>query len=230
VILSCGLLRNENDPLALNRARIALINRVTRLIESPREMAVIVFDAKLPPAGLPSIFHTRGATVMFAKEYDEADDLIEHLIRIHSSPKQLTVVSSDRRLQTAAKRRRAVSKTAEVWLDEMIAAEAKFKRQKSVGQQPPTDSQPPLDERPVEVDKWLEFFQIDDRELLIELGADAESTTAGVEDFQSGVSAEFGDLFGSSIKPADLDDMKGVFPQEFLDDIEAELGDDEDLI
>ena len=223
VILSCGLLRQDNDPLAMNRARMALINRVARLIESPREVAVIVFDAKNPPAGLPSIFHKRGVTVMFAKEYDEADDLIEYLIRVHSSPKQLTVVSSDRRLQTAAKRRKAVSRTADAWLDEMIAAEEKIDRQKTVERQPPADAHPQSADRPIEVDKWLEFFQIDEQELLAQLDADTA-------EFQSGVSAEFDDLFGSSIDPDDLDDLKNIFPQDFLDDIEAELGEEEDLI
>ena len=225
VILTCGLLRQENSPLAMNRARIALINRVARSMGS-EEAAVVVFDAKHPPPGLPSIFHKRGVTVMFAREHDEADDLIEHLIRVHSVPKKLTVVSSDRRLQTAASRRKATSKTAEAWLDELIATEARIRD----ADQPPAEPQPTLADRPVDVDKWLDFFQIGEQDLLLEAETDAALLGSSDEDFQAGVSVEFSDLFGRTIDPAELDDLKNVFPQDLLAEIEAELADDEDLI
>ena len=55
--------------------------------------------------------------MIFAQHHDEADTLIEEMIQRHSAPKQLTVVSSDLRLQTAANRRKAVAVDSENWLD-----------------------------------------------------------------------------------------------------------------
>jgi hypothetical protein len=47
----------------------------------------------------------------------EADDLIEDLIRQHSAPRQLTVVSDDHRIQQAARRRHCVALNCAAYLD-----------------------------------------------------------------------------------------------------------------
>lgn len=85
----------------------------------------VVFDAKDAPPDLPSQFVRHRVTVRFAREVAEADDLIETLIRQNSSPKRLTIVSSDRRLQTAAKRRGCVSLDSETFLDALMGGTAK---------------------------------------------------------------------------------------------------------
>ena len=66
----------------------------------------IVFDAKQAPPGLPHQLDHGGITVIFARGYDDADELIEELIASNSTPRRLTVVSSDHRIQRAARRRR----------------------------------------------------------------------------------------------------------------------------
>ncbi len=77
----------------------------------------IVFDAKSRLIGdRPPLSRFRGE-VLFASDHDEADDLIEQLIRDHSAPKRLTVVTADRRIQQAARRRRAQVISSEEWLD-----------------------------------------------------------------------------------------------------------------
>ena len=43
-----------------------------------------------------------GIQVAFAFDYDEADDMLENLIRKHATPKSLTVVSSDHRIRKCA--------------------------------------------------------------------------------------------------------------------------------
>ena len=48
-----------------------------------------------------------GIRVWFAREYPDADSLIEELVEDDTAPTHLVVVSSDRRLQAAARRRRA---------------------------------------------------------------------------------------------------------------------------
>jgi hypothetical protein len=67
----------------------------------------VVFDAAEPPGHLPRQTSHKGLTVLFATETGDADEEIERLIAAHRSPRQLTLVSSDRRLQVAAARRRA---------------------------------------------------------------------------------------------------------------------------
>ena len=56
----------------------------------------------------------------------EADDLLEQIIAAHSVPKSLAVVSSDHRVQTAAKRRGAVSFDSQPWLDDLIDGKVKL--------------------------------------------------------------------------------------------------------
>ncbi|QDU36475.1 YacP-like NYN domain protein [Maioricimonas rarisocia] len=103
-----GLARRRYGPGDLERCRDRLLKWLARnLSERERLRATIVFDAKEVHAGQSLAGHFRGMTVWFAAKEAEADDLIEELIETHSSPRQLLVVSGDRRLQRAARRRRA---------------------------------------------------------------------------------------------------------------------------
>ena len=81
------------------------------LVESlaPGQLAqtVVVFDAHDPPPGLPRVVQYYGLTVRFAVKYESANALIEELIQADFTPKKLTVVSSDHRIQRAAQRRKA---------------------------------------------------------------------------------------------------------------------------
>ena len=75
----------------------------------PKELpeTTIVFDAAEAPPGLPRVVTHEGMTVRYASDYDDADALIEELIAGDHVPRSLMVVSSDHRLQRAARRRRA---------------------------------------------------------------------------------------------------------------------------
>ena len=95
-------------PANLEKARLALLNFLAESLaadEVPR--TVVVFDAHDPPSGVPREMRHKGLLVRFAPRDEEADALIEDLIKEESSPHRLTVVSSDHRIQRAAKRRRA---------------------------------------------------------------------------------------------------------------------------
>src|SRR6056297_1890983 len=95
-------------PHWLELERRQLIERLAKHL--PKHIAArtcVVFDAKQSPKDQPAEFRHSGITVRFAVDYPEADDLLEELIRRHSTPKGLTVVSSDHRVQAAARRRRA---------------------------------------------------------------------------------------------------------------------------
>ncbi len=75
----------------------------------------VVFDASVPPGDFPLSSTYRGLRVVFAFGDEDADSRIEYLIAHDSSPKTLTVVSSDRRIRQAASRRRAHPLTADAF-------------------------------------------------------------------------------------------------------------------
>ena len=95
----------------------------------------------------------RGLTVHFASQYDDADSLIEELIRRESAPRQLTVVSSDHRLQRAAHRRKAAGVDSDVWYDEVVRL--RRQRQQTAADRPERPPVPLLQE---DVDYWIRQF------------------------------------------------------------------------
>jgi predicted RNA-binding protein with PIN domain len=101
---------------SLEASRQALLGFLAAAVE-PEEIAAttVVFDAAAAPPGLPNRFTMRGIDVQFARGYESADELLEELIAAHPTPRKLTVVSSDHRVQRAAKKRRAQAIDSDVW-------------------------------------------------------------------------------------------------------------------
>jgi predicted RNA-binding protein with PIN domain len=163
----------------LERSRDRLIRELAdRIPVDLRAGITIVFDAKSTP--IKATEHdsvVNGFRVMFAHQHDEADTLIEELIRVHSTPKSLTVVSNDNRLKTAAQRRKAVAMDCEVWLERMGALSddqqkpgAKSLRGRKSGIQGSRKSE---SIRQLEGVDWLAEFQIADDETVDETPVDA---------------------------------------------------------
>lgn len=101
---------------SLEKSRAAIL-RVLRanLTESECATTTVVFDGTNAPAGLPRRDKQFGITILYSQPGQLADDLIEELIGKHSHPRQLTVVSSDHRVQRAARRRQAKPIDSDVW-------------------------------------------------------------------------------------------------------------------
>lgn len=121
LIFQCGLEGRSRNSSALERARDRLIAMILMAVPA-EELAriTIVYDAKrLPIKETEIVSSKQGITVIFAVDYPDADTLIEELILKHSNPKQLTVVSSDHRIQKAALRRKATPIDSDVWLDRL---------------------------------------------------------------------------------------------------------------
>lgn len=109
------------DPHWLQRERDQLLRRLVKhLDDSVRNRTCVVFDSANPPSDRPSEFEVAGIQVRFAVDYPEADDLLEEIIAAHSAPKSLAVVSSDHRVQAAAKRRGSQTFEAQNWLDNLL--------------------------------------------------------------------------------------------------------------
>ncbi len=106
----------------LAHARLALLEFVARSVApSERPRTTVVFDAAQAPRNLPRELVHREMAVRFAVGYASADDLLEELIRKDSAPRRLVVVSSDHRVQRAARRRRATAIDAGEWYMRALA-------------------------------------------------------------------------------------------------------------
>ncbi|HID22081.1 MAG TPA: hypothetical protein EYP14_06730, partial [Planctomycetaceae bacterium] len=138
------------------RQRIRLLNRLlVGLSDAELERTTVVFDAS--QAGVPGTrsFRLHGLTVVFAAD---ADEEIERLIAAHSAPRRLQLVSDDRRLQKAARRRRATVLSCDAFLRRLRQSETGARPGRAL--QAPHSTDPKytgrISER--ELADWLEVF------------------------------------------------------------------------
>jgi predicted RNA-binding protein with PIN domain len=100
-----GVLRGRVGPNGLEKARQRLLGLLAGGFGDEATSVTVVFDAANAPPGAAEALEFRGLHVRFAVRQDEADDLIEELLRRESAPRRVTLVSDDHRLQQAARRR-----------------------------------------------------------------------------------------------------------------------------
>jgi predicted RNA-binding protein with PIN domain len=105
LLYAMGLLRGRAGPTGLHKARLGLLGFLSGSYGEEASAVTVVFDAANAPPDVPEEQDYRGIHVCFAVREQQADDLIEELIRHDSAPRRLMVVSDDRRLQQAAQRR-----------------------------------------------------------------------------------------------------------------------------
>lgn len=136
----------------LQRSREALLNFLAASI-SPSELTqtTVVFDAADAPPGLPRKLTYKGMTIHYASDYTDADALIERLIMDHHAPRSLTVVSSDHRIQRAARRRRATCVDSDRWYSELWTQ--RLARQKDL-----LPDKPVTQLSPEEIEYWVAKF------------------------------------------------------------------------
>jgi predicted RNA-binding protein with PIN domain len=138
----------------LQGSRHALLRFLVAAID-PKELphTTIVFDATEAPPGLPRVVTHEGMTVRYASDYPDADALLEDLIAADRAPRSLTVVSSDHRVQRAARRRRAAFVDSDIWF-----AEAARRRDRVHRAAPPQASSRPVALTAEEIAYWLAEF------------------------------------------------------------------------
>jgi uncharacterized protein len=100
-----GLMRTRMGPGELAGARQRLVSLLTKAFGSDANSICIVFDSAGASAKRAPDRIEKDIDIRFARRGEVADDVIEELIRAHSAPKQLAVISDDHRLQRAARRR-----------------------------------------------------------------------------------------------------------------------------
>jgi uncharacterized protein len=141
----------------LEKARLALLNFLAESLD-PEEVprTVVVFDAHDPPWGVPRELRHKGLLVRFAAREADADSLIEELILADNAPRRLTVVSSDHRIQRAARRRRARAVDSDVWYADVLRA--RQSRQTAASERPERPAAPLLEE---DVRFWMREFGVE---------------------------------------------------------------------
>ena len=151
-----GILPQGQGPHTFERAREALLRFLAAsLTDKERVRTTIVFDAREAPYNLPRTVDHDGMTIRFAPRDTDADTIIEELIRADTSPKRLTVVSSDHRIQNAARRRRAEAIDSDIWCVE-LQRQRNARRGGQAAAAKPEGPYPPS-----EVARWMAEFQID---------------------------------------------------------------------
>src|SRR5262249_27108407 len=117
-----------------------------------RESVTLVFDASNAPADVPAEYDYHGIHITFAIQYERADDFIEDLIRRESAPRQLTVVSDDRRIQQAAGRRHCTVCGCSEYLNKLE------QRRPQAARELPVKTSKPSEMSPEETKRWLGEF------------------------------------------------------------------------
>jgi predicted RNA-binding protein with PIN domain len=138
----------EGDSAAVND--VGLCRILGRYFSLTSDKGEIIFDGTGPPdkSGFDNI---NNLEVFFAGLRTDADTVIEDKISASSAPKGLTIVSSDRRLRSAARTRRATSLKSDVFWNDV---QRQLSRKRPIKE--PTEKRRGLSEG--ETEQWLEFF------------------------------------------------------------------------
>lgn len=103
-------------PATFEHSRRAFLAWLAARIESrSRPRTIVVFDGMHAAPGLSRRLSHDELTVLFSRRKQSADEVLEDLIGAAAYPGQLLVVSSDHRVQRAARQRGAEFVDSEVW-------------------------------------------------------------------------------------------------------------------
>jgi len=115
--------------------------------------AVVVCDGRVKPLG-PEVSPVSGVELVYSGSARSADDVIVEKVAASHTPRRLIVVSSDREIRAAARKRRCKSVTS----DEFVARLAETLDRAPTA---PRDAKPAGPLTGDQVDRWLRHFGID---------------------------------------------------------------------
>jgi len=193
---NAGLGRPRNAPGEFEKARNKLLKRLqTGLSEAERAHTSVIFDAQFSEHPDRRPLHLYGMRVLFSPHGRQADDLIEILLSSHPAPQQVMVISSDHRLQRAARHARATSLSSDAFLVELDERQSK----KNAAESALHETHSPAFDRShkpaaADVEHWLQAFgEIDVNSIVL------EELQAELPSRQSSVNKQ--DATGASSRP-----------------------------
>lgn len=183
-----GRMRNIRSPGALQLRRQWLIGFLADALPGLKPHIVVVFDCSDPKPGPAEQHSPQGIRVYFVNQpHEQADDVIEEMLRKTPQPRHIIVVSDDHRLLLATRRHRAVAMRCEqfldwleqkpgqhnrhgwpAWVDELRSRAATTRAEKEPHKSPPQANYDASTERPNDSRKpsfeaeqrhWLEVFK-----------------------------------------------------------------------
>jgi len=130
---------------------VQLCHIIGRYLKLTAEKGEIIFDGVGPPdkSGFDNISNLE---VFFSGMGKDADTAIEGKIKASTAPRRLTVVSSDRRLQKAARARKTLAVKSDVFWNNL---QKQLSRKKTISE--PAAKRQGLSES--ETEQWLKFFE-----------------------------------------------------------------------
>lgn len=122
------------------------------------DWAIVVFDGTRPRGSFSQEDGEKHVSVLFSGGGKDADSILVSLIQKNTAPRRLIVVSSDNRLRTAARRRKATSLSA----NEYLLALTKRQEKKPVRSREPREKHQGL--VPGQTSQWMELFGFEPEE------------------------------------------------------------------
>jgi len=160
---AAGMAQHDYKPGELLKCRTKLLRfLLSKLSAAEIRAATIVFDARDPPPDRPAQVVVSGLKVLFANPGGDADVLIMQWLARHSTPRRVTLVSSDRALQRAARGCRAKFVGSDEFLHELESRRTHRNRTEKRGI--PSDSAQADDSKPAahlsasQTAYWLKIF------------------------------------------------------------------------
>ncbi len=128
-----------------------------------KEQACLVCDGTPPPGGAAAT--TERTHLIYAGAARSADDVIERMIDRSSGPKRLTIVSSDRRVVKAARRRRCRTLSSDAFLRQIARDHRRTPRRAQEG------SRPYRSLSSSDVERWINAFGLTEADLAVPAGS-----------------------------------------------------------
>lgn len=169
-LLHAACKRNESwQRASFDAQRRKLLDVLAAGLRRNCKGATVVFDGVPGPGATPA---PASLEVIYSGRGSDADQIIEDLIAEDSAPRLLTTVSSDRRIRSAARRRRAISVSSEdflAWLEKRLVKRVR---------KPAEPASKFEGTSPEDRDFWQEVFDVEGLQAMV---AEAERPTGRKE-------------------------------------------------
>ena len=157
IIIDCYNLLHTTMPPSLAGLDERMLCRLLARAGYDRGRAMIICDGVVKPHA-PESSDFDGIELVYSGPRRSADDLIVELVNADSAPRRLTVVTNDRQIQRAARRRRAKVRSCEALIQDLAAAAGGRSDAPTPSPSPKPDHVRLTDQQ---VQQWLDEFGLD---------------------------------------------------------------------
>lgn len=152
---AAGMARSNYGPGDLQRCRERLLRYLAgRLTRAESARATVIFDARDPLVDRPHEQQFAGFRIVFARPEGDADLVIARFLDRHPAPKGVTLVSSDRELQRAARHSGAQWVESDRFLKDLDHRSAKGTERRDETR----DARTTEGLSPTEAEAWMRYF------------------------------------------------------------------------